>query len=104
VIGQVGETETEPLRFDSFENNPLYHYAPARENARIMLDKTITENPLGWTIAQLRIKLPAMLQRAGYDTLAGYPTIAAQLDHDVLASALRELEAKIPPMMPAAHG
>jgi hypothetical protein len=59
----------------------------------------LVPDPLQWALGLFKGgKLPAMIERAGY------PTIAAQLDHDVLASALREVEAKIPPMMAAARG
>jgi len=89
VIGQVGETETELLRFDCFENSPHYHYAPAQGNVRIMLDPTVSGNPVGWATTQLRAKLPAMLQRAGYDALAGQldATLVAQKTAEVAAIA-----------------
>jgi hypothetical protein len=87
VFGQVEDAETELLRFDCFENAPHYHYAPGRDNVRIMLDPTVTGNPLGWAIAQLRAKLPAMLKRAGYEELAG------RLEADEVAWKVAEVEA-----------
>ena len=61
VVGNVEGKETELLRFDCFDNRPHYHYGPENKNIRIMLDPTVVGNPLGWTMAQLRSKLPAML-------------------------------------------
>lgn len=86
VVGQSGGTETELLRFDCFDDNAHYHYGPATKNERIMLDPIVTGNPIGWTIKQLRSALPAMLKRAGYAELA------AQVDVDLVARKLPEVE------------
>jgi hypothetical protein len=88
VVGNVEGKETELLRFDCFDNRPHYHYGPANKNVRIMLDPTVAGNPIGWTMAQLRSKLPAMLARAGYETLA------LQIDPYLLTKTLPEVEAK----------
>ena len=80
--------ETELLRFDCFDNHPHYHYGPENTNVRVMLDPTVAGNPLGWTMAQLRSKLPAMLARAGYEALA------LQIDPYLLTQTLVEVEAK----------
>ncbi|MGE3541074.1 MAG: hypothetical protein AB7N91_27015 [Candidatus Tectimicrobiota bacterium] len=86
VIGQVDGKDTELLRFDCFDNHPHYHYGPANKNIRVMLDPTVDGNPLRWTMAQLRSKLPAMLARAGYDD------IALQIDPSLLMERLAEVE------------
>jgi hypothetical protein len=53
-------------------------------------------DPLQWVLGLCeRGKLPAMLRHAGY------PTIAAGLDDDLIAAALLQVEAKIQAMMPA---
>src|SRR5215470_17871015 len=88
VVGPVEGQETELLRFDCFDNRPHYHYGPANQNVRIMLDPTVAGHPLGWTMAQLRSTLPAMLARAGYATLA------VQIDPSLLTTTLPEVEAK----------
>jgi hypothetical protein len=88
VVGNVAGQETELLRFDCFDNHPHYHYGPANKNVRIMLDSTVAGNPIGWTMAQLRSKLPAMLARAGYEALA------LQIDPYLLTQTLVEVEAK----------
>ena len=88
VAGHVDGKETELLRFDCFDNHPHYHYGPESQNIRIMLDPTITGNPLRWTMIQLRTKLPAMLARAGYEN------IALQIDPSLLVQTLDEVEAK----------
>ncbi len=86
VVGNQNGDEVELLRFDCFDQNPHYHYGPQNNNERIFMDKTTTGNPLGWTMKQLRTRLPQMIQRAGYDDIAG------SLDSDLVASKLDELE------------
>lgn len=88
VVGMVDGKETELLRFDCFDNHPHYHYGPENNNTRIMLDPTVVGNPLTWTMAQLRSKLPAMLAQAGYDSLV------PQLDPGLLMQKLDEVEAQ----------
>jgi len=88
VVGVVDGAERELLRFECFDNHPHYHYDPARANVRIMLDPTVTGNPLRWAMIQLRRKLPAMLGRAGYEQLA------LQIDPSQLMPALDEVEAR----------
>ena len=50
VAGDVAGTPTELLRFDCFDVDAHYHYGPEKNNERIMLDPTVTGNPIGWTI------------------------------------------------------
>jgi hypothetical protein len=88
VVGNVSGKETELLRFDCFDQHPHYHYGPENKNVRIMLDPTVTGNPVGWTMQQLRSKLPAMLTRAGYGELA------TQLNPQMVSQKLAEVEAR----------
>jgi hypothetical protein len=54
-------------------------------------------NALHWTLDQFKHgKLPAMIERAGY------PTIAAALDTEMIAAKLAEVEAKTQAMLQAA--
>ena len=88
VVGLVDGAERELLRFECFDNHPHYHYDPSQANVRVMLDPTVTGNPLRWTMIQLRRRLPAMLGRAGYQE------IALEVDALELMAALDEVEAK----------
>ena len=88
VVGTVDGAERELLRFECFDNNPHYHYDPAGANVSVMLDPTVTGNPLRWSMTQMRRKLPAMLGRAGHEQ------IALQIDPSQLMPALDEVEAK----------
>ncbi len=81
--------ETEILAFDCFWDAPHYHYGPRNKNHRIFWDKTLVTDPLAWTLGQFKSKkLGAMIQRAGY------PGVAADLDEDVIAAVMPEMEAR----------
>jgi hypothetical protein len=94
VLGDVARQEVELLAFDCFRINPHYHYGPMAKNERIFWDTTLVPDPFHWTIDQfMRGKLPAMLERAGY------PTIAAALDEGLIAAKLPDVEAKAREML-----
>ena len=86
VMAEVSGKETELLRFDCFDQAPHYHYAPKEKNQRFMMDKTTAGNPIGWTMRQLRNKLPDMLNRAGYGE------VADRIDPGLVATQLDEVE------------
>lgn len=89
VYGEVHGKDTEILRFDCFDQDPHYHYGPENKNIRLHLDKTTAGNPLGWTLNNIRNKLPSMIQRAGYEDLA-----AAVEANPIPEATLNEVEAK----------
>jgi hypothetical protein len=86
VVGDAGGKETELLRFDCFDQRPHYHYDPDHKNERYDLDKTTAGNPIGWTLKQLRTRLPAMLARAGFEE------VAQRLDCDLVLKKLDQVE------------
>ena len=93
VYSEVDGKDTEILRFDCFDQTPHYHYGPENHNIRLNMDKTTAGNPLGWTLKNLRQRLPDMVQRAGYDELAAKleagPISKAKLD--TVEATAREL-------------
>ena len=95
VYSEVDGKDTEILRFDCFDQTPHYHYGPENHNIRLNMDKTTAGNPLGWTLDNLRHRLPDMVQRAGYDELAAKlesnPISKAKLD--TVEATARELSA-----------
>src|SRR5262245_10156932 len=96
VLGDIAGQEIELLAFDCFRIYPHYHYGPRYKNERIYLDKTLVPDPFAWVIDQFTSgRLPAMLTRAGY------PTVAAALDEGVVASKLPEVEARAHAMLQA---
>lgn len=83
VLSDVAGQEIELLAFDCFENGPHYHYGPRNQDVRIYWDKTLVPDTLTWTLDQFKGgKLPAMIERAGY------PTIATSMDRDLVAATL----------------
>lgn len=78
------------LRFDCFYKNPHYHVgASGGENAaRKMKDEGI-EDPVRWTLDQLKTRLPSMVKQAGYGE------IAERIDQDAIADQLTWLEREI---------
>jgi hypothetical protein len=89
VLGDIAGQEVELLAFDCFRIYPHYHYGPRYKNERIYLDKTLVPDPFKWALDQFKTgKLPAMLTRAGY------PTVAAALDEGLIAERLPEVEAR----------
>jgi len=93
VYSEIDGKDTEILRFDCFDQVPHYHYGPENHNIRLNMDKTTAGNPLGWTLDNLRHRLPSMIERAGYDELAAKleanPVSKAKLD--TVEATAREL-------------
>ena len=89
VYAKVDGDDTEILRFDCFDQAPHYHYGPENHNIRLFMDKTTCGTPFGWTMDNLKNNLSTMVERSGYEELAG------QLKaHPVSASVLAEVESK----------
>ena len=96
VLGDVAGQEIEMLAFDCFRIYPHYHYGPRYKNERIYHDKTLVPDPFKWALDQFKGgRLPAMLTRAGY------PTVAAALDEGLIAGKLPEVEARAQAMRQA---
>jgi hypothetical protein len=99
VLGDVAGQEIELLAFDCFRLNPHYHYGPRAKNERIFWDTTLVPDALRWTLDQFKAgRLRGMLERAGY------PTIAAALDEELIAARLPQVEARIQAMAQVAVG
>ena len=86
VTGEADGKETTLLRFNCFDIEKSYIYGPERESKLFRMDPTVDGNPIGWTIKQLRTKLPEMLRQAGY------PGIAGKVDVELISAALSEVE------------
>jgi len=77
------------LRFDCFYKNPHYHVgASGKEPVHNMKDEGI-EDPVRWTLEQLKTRLPSMIKQAGYEE------IAERIDQQVIADHLTRLEPEI---------
>lgn len=70
VLAEVDGERVQMLRFDMFDKVPHYHYAPMGKNERYNLDPLTIDDGIGWVINLLHEKLPKVIAKAGYETLA----------------------------------
>ena len=78
------------LRFDCFYKNPHYHVGASGGEgaARKMKDEGV-EDPVRWTLDQLKTRFPAMVKQAGYEE------IADRIDQRAITDQLTRLEPEI---------
>ena len=89
VLSDVAGQEIELMAIDCFRISPHYHYGPRAKNERNFIDTTLAPDAFVWILDQFKGgKLPDMLE------YAGYPTIVAAMDEDLLAERLVEVESK----------
>ena len=88
-ITMAEDKEKRILRFDCFYKNPHYHIGGSDDhNVHKMKDEGI-EDPVRWTLEQLKTRLPSMVKQAGYDEIAG------RIDQQAMADRLTKLEPEI---------
>lgn len=77
------------LRFDCFNKTPHYHIGPSGKNPiHDMKDEGI-EDPVRWTLEQLKTRLPSMVTEAGYEE------IAKKIDQKAIVNSLSQVEKEI---------
>ena len=78
------------LRFDCFYKEPHYHVgASGGINAARKMKEEGVEDPVRWTLEQLKTRFPAMVKQAGYED------IAEKIDQQAIAAQLTRLEPEI---------
>ena len=77
------------LRFDCFYKNPHYHIGASAENAVHNMKEEGVEDPVRWTLEQLKTRFPSMVRQAGYEEIAG------KIDQQAIADHLTRLEPAI---------
>ncbi len=77
------------LRFDCFYGTPHYHVAASGEDASHKMKDEGVEDPVRWTLEQLKTRFPAMVKQAGYSE------IAEKIDQRSIADQLTRLEPEI---------
>ena len=99
VLSDVAGQEIELLAFDCFNENAHYHYGPRNQNIVLQWDRTVVPDPLQWTLDQFKGgNLGGMLQRAGY------PSIVAELDSDLVRRVVADEVEPAALAMQAANG
>ena len=88
-ITMAEDKEKRILRFDCFYKNPHYHVgASGEQHVHNMKDEGI-EDPVRWTLEQLKTRLPSMVKQAGYEE------IAERIDQQAIADHFTRLEPEI---------
>ena len=77
------------LRFDCFYKNPHYHVGASGEQAAHKMKDEGVEDPVRWTLEQLKTRFPAMVKQAGYEE------IAQRIDQQAITDQLTRLEREI---------
>ena len=78
------------LRFDCFYKNPHYHVGTSGgEQAAHKMKEEGVEDPVRWTLEQLKTRFPAMVKQAGYEE------IAERIDQQAITYQLTRLEREI---------
>jgi hypothetical protein len=77
------------LRFDCFYKNPHYHIGASSEQAVHNMKDEGVEDPVRWTLEQLKTRFPSMVKQAGYEE------IAERIDQQAIADHLTRLEPEI---------
>lgn len=78
------------LRFDCFYKNPHYHVgASGGENAARKMKDEGSDDPVRWTLEQLKTRFPSMVKQAGYEE------IAERIDQRAITDQLTRLEREI---------
>jgi hypothetical protein len=77
------------LRFDCFYKNPHYHVGASGKHAVHNMKEEGVEDPVRWTLDQLKPRFHSMVKQAGYEE------IAASIDQQTIADQLIRLEPEI---------
>ena len=77
------------LRFDCFYKNPHYHVGASGDHSVHNMKDEGVEDPVRWTLDQLKTRFPAMVKQAGYEEIAG------RIDQQAIADRLTQLEQEI---------
>jgi hypothetical protein len=95
IYGDVEGKPVQLLRFDCFEQDPHFHYDPDGRNDLLRMDKAKVSDPIAWSMDYLRGNVASLVRIAGYSTLAG------ELDEAALTAALPTVEKALRDSIPA---
>ncbi|MGH7783739.1 MAG: DUF7700 domain-containing protein, partial [Candidatus Binatia bacterium] len=80
------------LRFDCFYKNPHYHMGASGDHSVHNMKDEGIEDPVRWTLDQLKTRFPSLVKQAGYEEIADCIDQRAITDH--LTRLEREIIAK----------
>jgi hypothetical protein len=96
LTGYVGGKEMTLMRFNCFDLERSYMYGPEQVNKLCRMEPTVDGNPIGWSVKQMKHKLPDMLWAAGYEDMVH------KVDAQAVLQTLAEIEATAREMLPPA--
>ena len=77
------------LRFDCFYKNPHYQVGASGDHSVYNMKDEGVEDPVRWTLDQLKTRFPSMVKQAGYEE------IAERIDQQAITDRLTQLESEI---------
>lgn len=77
------------LRFDCFNQTPHYHIGPSGRHPVHDMKNEGIEDPVRWTLEQLKTRLPSLVTEAGYEE------IAKTIDQKAFTQSLSRVEQDI---------
>jgi hypothetical protein len=77
------------LRYDCFYKNPHYHIGASDDRSSHKMKDEGVDDPVRWTLDQLKTRLSLMVKQAGYEEIAG------KIDQQTIADQLTRLEPEI---------
>ena len=80
---------TRIVRFDCFYNEPHYHIGTSGEYKNRKMKDDGVDDPVRWSLEQLKTRFPALVRQAGYGD------IAEAIDQQAVADQLTRMEAAI---------
>jgi len=95
IYGDVDGKPVQLLRFDCFEQQPHFHYDPEGKNNQLRMDKANVSDPIAWSMDYLRGNVASLIR------IAGYGTLAEQVDDGMIATALPTVEKALRDSVPA---
>jgi hypothetical protein len=95
IYGDVDGKPVQLLRFDCFEIQPHFHYDPEGKNNQLRMDKANVQDPITWSMDYLRGNVASLVR------IAGYSTLAEQVDEGMIAAALPTVEKAMRDSIPA---
>jgi len=96
ISGDVDGKPVQLLRFDCFEHEPHFHYDPDGKNNLLRMDKANVSDPIAWSLDYLRGNVASLVR------IAGYGTLAEQVDEAMITAALPMVEQALRDSVPAA--
>jgi len=96
ISGDVDGKPVQLLRFDCFEHEPHFHYDPDGKNTLLRMDKANVSDPIAWSMDYLRGNVASLVR------IAGYGTLAEQVDEAMITAALPMVDKALRDSVPAA--